>query len=97
MARPITRHCTLIRVALLRHSVAAIRAVAAGVTFCVRSRCTSTALTLRCRITSLSDAISSCNCRLMGIEGFSRHKPVVVRTTPSALSVPTRSGAGSQV
>jgi hypothetical protein len=44
----------------------------------------------------LSDAISSCNCRLMGIEGFSRRKPVVVRTTPAGVVRPTRSGAGSR-
>ena len=85
MTPPMTRRCILIRMELLRHCSGLVRAVAEGVAFaCDRA---AFPLLSRCvfRITSLNDALSPCNRGLMGIERFSRRKPVVVATTQGTV------------
>ena len=63
--------CIWIGSAVLPRWCAVVRAVAAGIAFCVRSRCSSVARTLREHITSLNAVLHRRTSGVTRIEGFS--------------------------
>jgi hypothetical protein len=65
-------------------------------TFCVRSALQLCWSEVRDRIRAAACDVTSRNFSVTRIEGFLRRKPVVVRTTPAGVVLPTGLGAGSR-
>jgi hypothetical protein len=65
-------------------------------TFCVRSALQFCCSEVRDRIRPAACDVTSRSFGVTRIEGFSRRKPVVVRTTPAGAVLPTSLGAGSR-